>query len=180
MTLNDVYLLIHFFLRDFVNNEDRDASEEEGYDPLFKIQPVIDRVCPTYQASFSPGRDLSMDESLVPFKGRVGFKQYLPLKPTKWGIKFWVITDSCTGFCLDWSVYTGKNEQQPRGGDGLTTCVVKNLSHAFNGSGRIVYTDSFCTSPDLYEYLHDQKLGACGTMRLNSKGLPPTMREASP
>ncbi|XP_030841073.1 uncharacterized protein LOC115923840 [Strongylocentrotus purpuratus] len=120
-----------------------------------------------------------MDESLAPFNGRVGFKQYLSLKPTKWGIKFWVITDSCIGFCLDWSVYTGKNEQQPRDGDGLTTRVVKNLLCAFNGSGRTVYTDSFYTSPDLYEYLRDQKLGACGTLRLNRKGLPPTTREAS-
>ncbi|XP_030839578.1 piggyBac transposable element-derived protein 4 [Strongylocentrotus purpuratus] len=172
------YQLINSLLH-FVDNEDRVPRGQPGHNVLFKVQPIIDRVRPTYQEAFAPGRDLSVDESLAAFKGRLSFKQYLPMKPTKWGIKFWVVTDSSCGFCLDWSVYTGKNDQQDRGGDGLSTRVVKDLTRRYAGSGRHVYMDNFYSSPELYEFLHNENLGACGTVRLSRRGIPPIMREAS-
>jgi hypothetical protein len=38
-----------------------------------------------------PGRELAVDEAMIGFKGRFILKQYLPGKPTKWGIKAWVL-----------------------------------------------------------------------------------------
>jgi hypothetical protein len=34
--------------------------------------------------------ETSIDEAMIAFSGRLGFKQYMPLKPTKWGIKVWI------------------------------------------------------------------------------------------
>lgn len=34
---------------------------------------------------YLPGENLTINEQLVPFRGRVGFKQYLPGKPDKYG-----------------------------------------------------------------------------------------------
>ena len=34
---------------------------------------------------------------MIGFKGRVSFIQYCPLKPTKWGLKAFVLADSETG-----------------------------------------------------------------------------------
>ncbi|XP_041473820.1 piggyBac transposable element-derived protein 4-like [Lytechinus variegatus] len=170
------YQLLNSMLH-LVDNELRIPRGQPGYDPLFKVQPVIDLVRPTYQQSFSPGRELAVDESLAPFKGRLSFRQFMPMKPKKFGVKFWVITDSSNGFCLDWSVYTGKEEG--RGGDGLSTKVVKDLTRPYAGSGRHVYMDNFYTSPQLFEDLKEVNLGACGTLRLNRRGIPPMMREAA-
>ena len=50
---------------------------------LDKIRPLLDRVLATSQGVFSPGREVSVDETMVGFKGVVGFRQYCPLKPTK-------------------------------------------------------------------------------------------------
>ena len=38
-----------------------------------------------------------MDESMIAFKGRLSFIQYLPNKPHKWGMKAYVLTDSVSG-----------------------------------------------------------------------------------
>ena len=38
---------------------------------------------------YIPGTDLCVDERLVPFRGRVGFRQYIPSEPAKYGMKIW-------------------------------------------------------------------------------------------
>ena len=45
---------------------------------------------------------------MIPFKGRLSLKQYMPLKPVKRGIKVWECADSSNGFVCDLEVYTGK------------------------------------------------------------------------
>jgi hypothetical protein len=42
---------------------------------------------------YNPHREVSIDEAMIGFSGRLGFKQYVPLKPTKRGIKVWVRAD---------------------------------------------------------------------------------------
>ena len=53
-----------------------------------------------------------MDESMVGFKGRVAFKQYCPLKPTKHGLKAFVLFDSRTGYVLNVIPYTGREVRE--------------------------------------------------------------------
>lgn len=42
------------------------------------------------------------------FKGRHESKQYLPMKPVKFGFKFFVITESTTGYVKNYMLYLGK------------------------------------------------------------------------
>ena len=51
---------------------------------------------------------MSIDESMIGFKGRLSFLQYMPKKPTKWGMKAYVLADSKTGYTYSWRLYTGK------------------------------------------------------------------------
>ena len=48
-----------------------------------------------------------MDETMVGFRGRVSFKQYCPNKSTKYGLKFYVLADSSTGYVHNFLLYTG-------------------------------------------------------------------------
>ncbi|KAJ8926259.1 hypothetical protein NQ314_021380 [Rhamnusium bicolor] len=50
---------------------------------------------------------LSIDESLVLFKGRLAFRQYIPSKRHRFGIKLFMLCDSKTRVCLDFIIYTG-------------------------------------------------------------------------
>ena len=45
---------------------------------------------------------------MIGFKGRLGFIQYMPKKPTKWGLKAFVLADAHTGYTYNWHLYTGK------------------------------------------------------------------------
>ena len=49
-----------------------------------------------------------MDEAMIKFQGRSSFKQYMPAKPIKRGIKVWVLGDSSNGYFSKFDVYTGR------------------------------------------------------------------------
>ena len=77
------------------------------YDPLYKIRPFYDELIENFQKYYVPGQDISIDESIIGFKGRLSWIQYMPKKPTKWGIKSWVLAESDTGYAWNMSLYTG-------------------------------------------------------------------------
>ena len=45
-----------------------------------------------------PAKNTCLDELLLKFKGRISFIAYNPNKPTKWGIRIFVLTDFKTGY----------------------------------------------------------------------------------
>ena len=62
---------------------------------------------------------------MINFQGRSSVKQYMPLKPTKQGIKMWVLGDSQTGYFTKFDVYCGKGYSPEKN---LGTRVVKTLT----------------------------------------------------
>jgi len=46
---------------------------------------------------------------MVRSKHRSGIRQYMKDKPTKWGLKLWVLADSGNGYSVDFNVYIGKD-----------------------------------------------------------------------
>ena len=81
---------------------------QPGYDAIFKLRPFLDPLITNFQAAYSLGREVSVDEGMIGFKGRLGFLQYMPKKPTKWGMKAFVLADSVTGYTYNWRLYIGK------------------------------------------------------------------------
>ena len=59
------YQLLNSFLH-FNDNAEQVARGQPGFDPLFKVRPLIDISMPTYQQHFHPRAQLSVDESLAP------------------------------------------------------------------------------------------------------------------
>ena len=59
---------------------------------------------------YTPTQSLSIDESMVGFKGRLAFLQYMLKKPQKWGMKAWVLADGANGYVWNWKLYTGKED----------------------------------------------------------------------
>jgi len=57
----------------------------------------------------TPYQNLSIDESLILHKGRLLFKQYIPSKRSRFGIKTFSIVDEETRFILNSLIYAGKN-----------------------------------------------------------------------
>ena len=54
---------------------------QPGYDPLFKLWPFLDLTLDPLVKNFQEA--YHVDESMIGFKGRLSFVQYIPKKPTK-------------------------------------------------------------------------------------------------
>lgn len=103
------------------------ARGQPGYDKLYKVRPLLDAVVKNFQSSYTPIENLSIDESMVGFKGRLAFLQYMPKKPQKWGMKAWVLADSSKGYIWNWKLYTGKDVDTSESPLGLAHRVVLEL-----------------------------------------------------
>lgn len=140
---------------------------------LIKIQRIVDHARAKYQTVMTPYRNLCIDESIVPFKGRLIFKQYLPKKRNRFGIKLFVLCDVTTGIIVDFIVYCGASTQiidpSNLGVGGAVVCTL--LKEYFN-TNRHLYIDNWYTSPKLLKFLHQNKIYACGTVKKNRAGMP--------
>ena len=81
-------------------------SRGEGYSRLQKVEPVITALKAKFQSVYYPHCQVSVDEAMIPFKGRSTMKQYVPIKPIKRGFKVWVLADAIDGYFCDLNVYT--------------------------------------------------------------------------
>ena len=83
------------------------ARDSDTYDKLYKIRPLLDKIVHSFKSAYIPRQNISVDESIIGFKGRLSWVQYMPKKPTKKGIKVWVAADSATGYVWNFHLYTG-------------------------------------------------------------------------
>ena len=74
-------LLLKFF--HFSNNQEAHADQ----DRLFKLRPLLDLLRTRFKSVYVPGSVISVDETMLPWKGRLLFKQYIPGKAHKYGVK---------------------------------------------------------------------------------------------
>ena len=163
-----------FSIMQFFHLSDNDIAiprGQPGHDRLAKIRPFTEILIPAWQDAYYPGQNLSVDESIVAFKGRCGFVVYKPNKPHKWGLNAWVCANSTNGYVYNWELYCGKSEE-PTGRHGLTHNVVTHLLLPIYNQGHIVYMDNYFPSPALFDELAENQTGACGTLRVNRCGVP--------
>ena len=82
---------IPFFRRVFPRNRFEQifwmlhVSRDDPTNPqkkINKVKEILDLLLPRFQKCLSPGRNLSVDETMVGFRGRFGAKQYMPAKPS--------------------------------------------------------------------------------------------------
>lgn len=79
-----------------------------------KIQLLLDILIPLFQKHYTLSKAIAVDESVINFKGRVSFRQYLKGKPHPWGVKAFVLAESKTGYLYNVSIYYGKDTQLDR------------------------------------------------------------------
>ncbi|KAG8239431.1 hypothetical protein J437_LFUL018881, partial [Ladona fulva] len=65
------------------------------------------------RANYNPSESVTADEQLYPTNCKCSFIQFMPNKPDKFGIKFWVLADAKSKYCLNAFPYCGKNDDRP-------------------------------------------------------------------
>ena len=151
-----------------VNDE---AVGNPDNDKLYKVREFITHVNENFGTKYTMGCQISIDESLIPFKGRLSFRQFIPSKRARFGIKCWVLADAANSFVSRFCVYTGREENAAPDVP-LSTRVVRQLVEGLENVNHQLYVDNFYTSPDLFKWLLERGIYACGTVRKGRAGYP--------
>ena len=123
------------------------------------------------QNCHAPGQNITVDEQLFPRKATCRFTQYMPNKPDKSTIKFWLASDLQSKFIINGFPYLGKDETK-QSSIPLSEFVVLKLIELFTGAGRNVTTDNFFTSKSLASKLVGKRTTLVGTIYANKRELP--------
>ena len=63
-----------------------------------KVKNLVNHINSTCLEYFVPNEHISVNESIIGFKGRVMWKCYNPNKPTKWGFKVYTMCNSASAY----------------------------------------------------------------------------------
>ncbi|KAK2578713.1 hypothetical protein KPH14_000840 [Odynerus spinipes] len=149
-------------------------NQVSSSDRLGKIRKIIDELRAAFSNTFYLFSNLCIDESLLLYKGRLSFKQFIPSKRNRFGIKSFVLCDCKTGYIQDFIVYTGGDTTiGPKNKDyGKSGSMVMSLLEPYLGKGHTLYVDNWYTSPALFDVLHKNYTNACGIVKKRRKGMP--------
>lgn len=161
----------------FVNNDSHDPDNHPN-PKLFKIWPIYEHLNKLYQATITPERDITIDETLMLYKGRLSWRQYIPLKKAKFGIKTFMLCESCTGYIWSFIIYTGKTTLfHPKFRSlSVPSQVVMTLMMPLLKQGYCITIDNYYTSPELCDILLTYQTDVIGTVRQNRKDLPAALK----
>jgi hypothetical protein len=156
-----------------------DAASRRLHRTADKLQPIreiFDMWVATLHDCYIPHEYVTVDEQLVNFRGRCPFKQYIPSKPGKYGIKIWTLCDSKTSYVCNMQIYCGRNNGEGRE-QNQGERVVMDMVRGLDRSGRNVTCDNFFTSLSLARRLKAVNISLLGTVRKNRGELPAALTE---
>lgn len=169
MSVNRFKLLLRA-LR-FDNIEDR--LERRQTDKVAPIRELFQGFVERCMASYKPGTNCTIDEMLARFFGRCPFRQYIPSKPDRYGIKIFSIVDSETYFTLKMEIYAGTQPEGPYSVDNSPSAVVKRMIEPIDSTGRNITCDNWFTSVTLArDLMQNHRTTIVGTIRKNRREIP--------
>ncbi|XP_050510423.1 piggyBac transposable element-derived protein 4-like isoform X2 [Diabrotica virgifera virgifera] len=154
----------------FDDLETRSSRKEN--DRLAPIRDIFTKFVQNCQASYYVGESVTIDEMLVAFRGSCPFRQYIPSKLSKYGIKVYALVDAKTFYSYNLEIYTGKQNEGPFCVSNKTPDVVKRLAEPLFGSGKNITANTRFTEVSLANELKERKLSYVGTIKKNRKQLP--------
>ena len=137
---------------------------------LRKIAPIAEHLNNTMNTIYILDKDLTIDESMMLWRRRLVFRQYIKNKRHKYGIKLYELCES-DGVVLNVRVYSSESVVDPNS-LGHTGAVLLDLMEQFLDQGYCLYTDKYYNSFELSKHLIKKKTYNCGTLRSYRKANP--------
>ena len=147
----------------FSSNDEQDASQGR----LARLNPLLHLLKARFKSIYMPGSVVTVDETVVPWRGRLSFKQCIPGKAHKHGDKMYKVAYT-NGYTWDFMIYTGK--QNPTNSIGHSQTVIMQLSKDLFGYYQTVKADNLFTSIALAKRLLKNDTYLTGTLRSNRVG----------
>ena len=160
MARNRFEIILHYL--HFNDNSKLPGRNHPDYDPLFKIQPLLSSMRKNMLKVDSEERN-SIDEQIIPFKGRSYLKQYKN-KPHKWGFKVFTRAGA-SRMMYDFEIYNEK-QMKLEGDLGISGNIVLRLTkNLADHKDYKMYFDNWFASVQLVEMLKERGIWAVGTIR---------------
>lgn len=153
MSLDRFLFLIRCLRFDDIN----DRAQRKELDKLAPIRELFTMFVQNCQNAYEISEYSTIDEQLVPFRGKCCFRQYIPSKPAKYGLKIQTLCDARTWYVLSMEVYAGKQPTGPYELSNSPKYVVHRLTEPIVNTGRNVTADNWFTSIPLAEELLQKK-----------------------
>lgn len=148
--------------------------ERNKTDKFAAFREIWDEFCDHCQKNYTPSEYLTIDETLLSFRGRCGFRMYIPNKPDKYGLKVISLCDARTFYFMGGIPYVGKGTITQEPGMQIPTQYVLSLTENVKNTNRNITVDNWFCSYQLAEKLKEHKLTLVGTLRKNKKEIPPS------
>ena len=152
-----------------------DPLSEPAGNKLRKVLAFIDFLKGRFKSLYQPRQHVTIDERMVKSRHRSGLRQYIRDKPTKWGIKYWVLADSSNAYVVDFNIYAGRAE----GGmsnHGLGYDVVRKLMRDYENQGYHLFCDNFYSSVTLAHHLYERGILYTGTILETRRDFPASLK----
>jgi hypothetical protein len=135
---------------EFSNDEMYD-TENHPNPKLNKIWPIFKNLEKKFMDLYTPERDATIDNSPLPYKGRLGWVQYIPQKIARFGIKTYTLSESKSAYVFFTIIYTGNGTKLDEQYKDLpvSSLVVMTLFKPLLDKGHCVTVDNSYTSPQL-------------------------------
>ena len=161
------------FLLSAIRFNDRTTrNQRKETDKLAAIRFILDEFVQNCKNIYCLSEFLTIDETLVPFRGRCSFIQYIPSKPAKYGIKIFALCDAKTYFTGNLDVYCGKQPTGPHEVSNSHADIVERLISHLKGTCCNLTTDNWYTSFTLAMSLLQGKITLVGTLKKNKREIP--------
>ena len=116
--------------RHLLFDDKRTRTERLKQDKLAAFNYIWGLFIQNCKTQFSLAAYITVDEQLVPFRGRCPFTQYMPSKPAKYGIKIFWLCDASLPYAFNAKIYVGRQPgSAPEKNLGLNVAV--NLTQCF-------------------------------------------------
>ncbi|KAG0436652.1 PiggyBac transposable element-derived protein 4 [Dictyocoela muelleri] len=123
---------------------------------LKKCPKIIKGLEELFKSIYVPGEHISIDEGMLPFKGKTKNRVYSPMKLDKWGMKFYILAESSTGFVYNLRIV---GEQSSIEDTVIALCNNLVADH------RKIFMDNYYNSYKLCNTLLYNKIYSTGTLR---------------
>lgn len=163
-----------FLLRALRFDDIRTRRQRRQYDKLAPIRDVFEDFVTRCTNYYCHSAFVTLDEMLEPFRGRCSFRQYIPKKPAKYGIKLQALSDARSFYTSKLEVYAGKQQEGPyRVSNSALDVTLRMISH-ISGSGRHLTLDNWYGSIPLAKQLvTNHRLTVTCTLRKDKPEIPP-------
>ncbi|KAF2890837.1 hypothetical protein ILUMI_15336 [Ignelater luminosus] len=135
-----------------------------------RFEDKNDKITSLDRKRYTPvSEDMSIDESMIPYFGRNGCKQFIRGKPIRFGYKAWVLAQP-SGYCVNFDIYQGRTANRDNSigvGESVVMKFADLLKSKFPNINFSLFFDNFFTSANLITKLEKINFSGTGTVRDN-------------